>query len=129
MVHALEIIHGLLEPHGSLVDIHPTSQPPPIEYRRSEQQFLLGSLQETDDFVEYIQASAALAQALEMGLFSIEQQRFFTYVISATSIEELRAYLAENWKDAVIPPEVEQNVRAWIDGCLLETLRMKRLFC
>jgi hypothetical protein len=109
MVHALEIIHNLLQPQGTLVDIHPSGESPTIELVHGGHKSLLGYLQETDDFVEYSQASAALAQAVDIGLFQVERQGTFQFSTVATSVDELRAYLTDNWQDAILSPEIDQR--------------------
>jgi hypothetical protein len=107
MVHALEIIHTLLEPEGCLIDIHPTGQPPPIEACLAGQLYRLGYLQETDDFIEYGQASAALAEVTQRGLFVAEQLDTFIFITRADSLDELHTYLTENWSDSIFPAELE----------------------
>jgi hypothetical protein len=109
MVHALEIIHSLLEPGGCLIDIHPNSQPPPIEAGIAGQIYPLGYLQETDNFIEYGQASAALAEMIQRGLFVLEQQGTFIFIIRAASVNELHAFLDENWSDSIFPDPVERR--------------------
>jgi hypothetical protein len=109
MVHALEMIHALLRPDGHLIDIHPNSQPPPIEAGIADQLHHLGYLQETDDFIEYGQASAALAEVTRRGLFALEQQGTFIFITRASSVDELHNFLSENWGDAVFPAEVERR--------------------
>ena len=106
-MHALEIIHTLLEPGGYLIDIHPNGQPPPIEAWIANQLHHLGYLQETDDFIEYGQASAALAEVIQRELYVMEQQESFTFIVSAGSLDELHTHLDENWSDSIFPPEVE----------------------
>jgi hypothetical protein len=102
MVHALEKIHRLLAPQGRLIDIHPIGVPPSIEVRVGSQVTCVGRLKESDDFVEYGQASDALAQAVRRGLFVVERESTFPYVIYAGSVAELREYLAREWKDAIV---------------------------
>ena len=112
MVHALEQIAGLLKPAGILIDIHPSQQPPQIEVTAAEERFPAGTLQESDDFVEYEQADRALAQVQSLGLFSLEEAGEFTFTIHAPSLDELRNDLAENWKDAIIPQESVKEIEA-----------------
>jgi hypothetical protein len=107
MVHALEIIHTLLEPGGYLIDIHPSGQPPPIEVCISDRIHRLGYLQETDDFIEYGQASAALGAVIQLGLFVVERQEAFTFITRASSVGELHIFLTENWTDGIFPAEIE----------------------
>jgi hypothetical protein len=105
MVHALEMVSDLLKPGGRLIDIHPSGQPPPIELLCGANRILLGYLQETDNFIEYAQANAALAQAVDNGWFSLESQAYFTSCTWADSVAELWEFLAQTWSDAVLPDE------------------------
>ena len=68
MVHALEIIHGLLKKDGLLIDIHPNGEPPPIEVHVAGEVLLAGYLEEEADFVEYFEADGALADVTARGL-------------------------------------------------------------
>jgi len=102
MVHALEKIHGLIRPGGILLDIHPTPQPPRIEVRLGARTIPAGWLKETDDYVEYEDADDALSQAIARGLFVVERRGKFSFITHADTIAELREYLAEEWKDAVV---------------------------
>jgi hypothetical protein len=111
MVHALETIHSLLEPGGCLIDIHPNSQPPPIGASIAGQLYSLGYLQETDNFIEYGQASAALAEVIQRGLFTLEKQGAFVFIIRAASVDELHTFLNENWSDSIFPDPVERQAR------------------
>ena len=106
MVHALEKIHASLEPDGSLIDIHPSGEPPPIEVRVGQQVTVVGWMKETDDFSEYAQASAALSEAIQRGWFDVERKGTFEFVTHADSISDLREYLAKEWKDAILEEAV-----------------------
>jgi hypothetical protein len=110
MVHALEIIHGLLAPDGLLLDIHPSPDPPPIEVRLGDQYHLAGWLKEADDYVEYIQADQALEEVVRRRLFSLEERGMFPFNTYADSMDELCAYLAETWQDAVVDDQVAGRV-------------------
>jgi len=119
MVHALELLHELLTPRGRLVDIHPNGEEPPIELVTRARRWLAGNLQETDDFIEYAQAGAALAQAVMTGWFRIEQDNVFQFTVRASTMAELRDYIEQNWKDAILDPEIDQKIGELL--CLLET--------
>ena len=106
MVHALERIHQLLEPDGALIDIHPSGEPPPIEVRIGQQATVVGWMQETDDFIEYAQASAALSRAIGRGWFDVERKGTFEFATHADSVSALREYLAKEWKDAILDEAV-----------------------
>jgi hypothetical protein len=102
MVHALEKIRELLQPDGRLIDIHPSGEPPPIEVRIGQQATVVGWMRETDDFIEYAQASAALSEAVQRGWFDVERKGTFEFATHADSISDLREYLAKEWKDAIL---------------------------
>jgi hypothetical protein len=114
MVHALEIIHSLLASDGLLVDIHPSGFPPEITAWRGSRRLMLGYLQESDNFIEYAQASAAIARAVEAGLFTIDRQDEFTYAIHAASVAELRQHLLKNWSDAILPQEIDAGAASFL---------------
>ena len=102
MVHALEKIYRLLKPDGMLIDIHPVPEPPSIEARIGDRTISAGWLKERNDYVEYDQADEALAQAVARGLFAVERQGAFTFILHGDTVEELREYLADEWQDASI---------------------------
>ena len=102
MVHALEKLQRLLKPAGKLVDIHPTGEPVALEVRIREEIFPAGWIQETDDFAEYAWAEEALANVVRDGLFAVEKQGHFTFCTYADTMSELREYLTEEWKDAIL---------------------------
>lgn len=102
MVHALEKIHQLLKPGGTLIDIHPSSEPASIDIRLRDKVTPAGWLHETDDYVEYEWADDALANAVKGGLFELERDGVFTFIWYADTLTDLRAYLAEEWQDAII---------------------------
>jgi hypothetical protein len=110
MVHALEIIHTLLVAGGVLIDVHPTSDPPLIEVQLGNQNYLAGWLRETDDYIEYTQANQALEDVVCRGLFVLEKKGTFDFNTYASSMDELRSYLAETWQDAVIDDQVAGRV-------------------
>jgi hypothetical protein len=110
MVHALEIIHGLLVPAGFLLDVHPSGDPPPIEVRVGEAYFLAGWLTEVDDGVEYLHADQALQSVLERGLYTLEGTGTFSFNTYAPSLDDLRAYIKEDWEDARIDDQVAGRV-------------------
>jgi SAM-dependent methyltransferase len=102
MGHALEKIHELLKPGGILLDIHPTSEPATLAVRLREQIIPAGWVNESDDYVEYEWADEAVDRVVNNGLFALERRGTFEFVWHADSMVDLRAYLAEEWKDASI---------------------------
>jgi hypothetical protein len=102
MVHALEKIQLLLQPNGLLLDIHPTNEPAALAVRLREQLIPAGWVNETDDYVEYEWADEALQRVVDSERFALERVGTFEFVWHADSMADLRAYLAEEWKDAII---------------------------
>jgi hypothetical protein len=102
MVHALEKIHELLKPEGMLLDIHPTNEPAALAVRLLEQIIPAGWVNESDDYVEYEWADEALQRVVDSERFAVERVGTFEFVWHADSMVDLRAYLAEEWKDAII---------------------------
>jgi hypothetical protein len=115
MVHALQLIHGLLQPGGRLIDIHPSGEPPTIEVRQGQESYLAGSLQESDDFIEYAQAAAALHSVVEAGWYQLERQSAFTFCACAGSLEELSDFLRQNYTDAILSDEVQQQAHKYLN--------------
>ena len=111
MVHALEQIHDLLKPDGHLIDIHPNGEPVEFIYPLDGQEHLIGYMQETDDYIEYRQADEAVENVIGRGLFQIEKTVEFEFRTHADSFDELKAFLDENWSDAVITDEVITSAR------------------
>jgi hypothetical protein len=102
MVHALEKIYDLLKDDGLLFDIHPTNEPAAIAVRLRDQLIPAGWLTESDDYVEYEWADEALQRVVDDRRFVLEREGTFEFVWHADTLPELRAYLAEEWKDAII---------------------------
>ena len=111
MVHALEQIHELLEPDGHLIDIHPNGELNKFILPLDGQEHFIGHMQETDDYTEYRQASAAIETVLSKGLFQVIKMGEFEFRTYADSFDELKAFLDESWSDAVITGDVIANAR------------------
>jgi hypothetical protein len=109
MVHALETVHNSLIEGGILVDIHPTGQAPLIKVEIGEQTFLVGYIEESDNFVEYAQADSALRQAVANGWFNQEKRGTFLFKTYAVTVAELKAHLEATWSDAIFALNVQQR--------------------
>ena len=67
-----------------------------------EQIIPAGWVNETDDYVEYEWADEALQRVVDDRRFTLERVGTFEFVWHADTMSDLRAYLAEEWKDAII---------------------------
>jgi hypothetical protein len=112
MVHALETIRDLLKSDGVLIDLHPKGIPAEFWGHKGETSALLGHIDETDGFIEYRQAAWAVEQAVDKKWFRLQNSGEYDFIIHADSFDELKTYLAVEWTDAVIPPEVESKAAA-----------------
>jgi hypothetical protein len=90
MVHALEEIHRLLKPTGTLIDIHPVAESSPMELHHNEKIDLVGSLSIRQWCVDYQEADNALAEITQRGLFAVEREALFDSLTHYTTIEEMR---------------------------------------
>jgi len=111
MVHALETIHGLLNPSGFLIDLRPKGIPAEFWGHRGHDSIPLGFIDETDAFIEYRQAAWALEQVLDKKLFHLQAGGEYEFILHADSFEALKAHLAIEWTDAVIHPEIELKAK------------------
>ena len=109
MVHALEEIHRLLKPTGTLIEIHPAIAPPPFVQVASMGNV---SFSEEDPGYDYDDdlrhAEAAVATAVDRGMFVPGDRRRFELRTHGASVEELRDY----WTvyDAYDPEVKEESV-------------------
>ena len=94
MVHALEEIHRLLRPGGCLIDIHPTPAATLFEvHHRGIITFSAPVPGETFQDIRY--ADDALAQVIKGGLFTLQRSSEFDWRTYASSVAELRDYVAQ----------------------------------
>ena len=106
MVHALREIHDLLTPNGALLDIRPNGELVDFVRLVGDDEHFIGHLQESDDYIEYVQAEAAMRDVVSAGLFEIKKAEEFPFFVYADFFDELKTFLEENWGDAVITDDV-----------------------
>lgn len=109
MVHALEEIHALLFQGGYVINIQPDGEPAEFILPYDGNEYFIGHLQEVDDYIEYHQASEALASVVQLGYYRVIKTGEFDFLVHAESFDELLRYLEVNWSDAVITEEVKTN--------------------
>lgn len=96
MVHALEEIHRLLKPAGTLIDIHPVAVSSAIEIHQGGKIDLVGDLTVRQWCTDFQQADNALAEITQMGLFIVERAEVFDSLIYYDSPAEMRTALKES---------------------------------
>jgi hypothetical protein len=108
MVHALEEIHRMTRPAGTLIEIHPALEFPFLEVRSNGEQLF----SENDPGFDYEEdsrlAEAAVATVLGRGVFVLEESRRFELRTHASSLEELR----DHWvvAEAYDPEEKDETL-------------------
>jgi len=91
MVHALEEIHRLLKPAGTLIEIHPSVDAPPFVEVRSDGQLSFSEANPVFDYEDDLRhADAAMATVLDRGAFVLDDRRTFELRTYAASVKELR---------------------------------------
>ncbi len=91
MVHALEEIHRLLKPAGTLIDIHPGIEAQLVEIYQHNRILFVEPMQWTADDREAISlADNALVQIVRRGFFAVERRGEFDYRTYGSSATELR---------------------------------------
>ena len=93
MVHALEEIHRLLRPTGTLIEIHPAVEPPPFVEVRSGDDLLSSEEDPGFDYADdSVHAEAAIATVAERRIFAVDAPRSFELRTHAGSVQEMRDY-------------------------------------
>jgi hypothetical protein len=98
MVDALRRAHRMIKPDGCLVDLHPSAARAPVQADGRTMGYVDGG----DAPLRHAAAGVALATAVAEGLFTIERRDTFAFYTYADSIDELREYTEENWRNARI---------------------------
>jgi hypothetical protein len=93
MVHALDEIHRLLRPVGTLIDIHPVHEGW-VEVRSDAETPFAESDPGFDPDDELRPTEAALRTVRDRGLFVLDADREFESLTYASSVRELRDFLA-----------------------------------
>ncbi len=108
MVHALEEIHRVTRPAGTVIEIHPALEFPFLEVRSNGEL----SFSENDPGFDYEEdsrlAEAAVATVVGRGIFTLEESRRFELRTHASSLKELRDHWAV--ADAYDPEEKEETL-------------------
>jgi SAM-dependent methyltransferase len=119
MVHALEEIHRVTRPAGTLIEIHPALEFPFLEVRSNGEVFFWENDPGFDWEEDSRRAEAAVATVVGRGLFVLEQRRRFEFRIHASSLDDLRdhwavadAYITEGKDETLARRADEMYARA-----------------
>jgi len=121
MVDALRRARRCLAPGGSVIDLHPSASPPSVEVGLAD----VGGVESGAAQQRHAAADAALATVVADGLLCVQRAITFDFYTYGDSIEELRDYVAEEWRDSRIPPEVVARARAALECAPGGTVRLR----
>src|SRR5262245_48842360 len=107
MVDALRRAHRMVKRGGCVVDLHPSAARSPVDVSGRTTGYVDGG----DAPLRHAAAGVALAAAIDEGLFTIEGSTTFAFYTYADSIDELREYVEENWRDARIDDLTVERTR------------------
>ena len=108
MVDALRRARRLLTSDGLVVDLHPTASNETVEVGDR----VTGFVDAGAALRRHSAASHALEAAVFEGLFSIVATRRFDFFTYGDSIDELRDYILENWRDTTLAADTVERTRA-----------------
>jgi hypothetical protein len=101
MVDALRRAHRMLCVNGRVVDVHPTETAAAVQVGERT----IGHVDGRDARLRHAAAGAALSTVIEEGLFVVTATVEFDFYTYGDSIDELRDYIGDTWKDARINDE------------------------
>lgn len=114
MVHALNEIHRVLIPNGTLIDLRPMLDRWPIEVISIKEVLEVGQV---TDLLEPLSDDQAANQALEdaemRGWFLREREDLFPFYYYWDTPREMQEYIDENWNDVIgIDDDLWSNLRS-----------------
>jgi len=107
MVDALRRAHRMVNPAGSVVDLHPSAAPASVEVAGCR----TGHVDADDAPLRHAAAGVALAAVIEEVLFAVDRTIVFSFYTYGDTIEELRDHVVENWRNARIGDETVERTR------------------
>jgi len=107
MVDALRRAHRMLKADGCVVDLHPSAARALVEAGGRP----TGYVEAGDAPLRHAAAGVALATAIQEGLLVVDREVVFDFYTYGDSIDELRDYVVENWRDGHIDEETVERTR------------------
>jgi hypothetical protein len=111
MVDALQRARRMVRSRGIIIDVHPTATPAVVEVGPD----IVGTVTAGDAPQRHRAATDAITSALESGALTAGHGLEFTFSTYADSIDELRDYIVEHWRNATIDPLTVSRARVALD--------------
>ena len=112
MVDALKRAHRMVTLDGCVLDIHPTDAPASVQVGA----LTIGLVDNGDAISRHAAAGTALTTVVDARLFDLADIVDFNFYTYGDTIEELRDYIAENWRDARIDENTVKAARSAISA-------------
>lgn len=119
MVDALRRAHRAVVPDGAILDLHPTATDATVELGGQ----VVGYVDAGDASARHAAATHAIQQILVEQLADVTFSTEFTFLTYGDSIDELREYVIESWRDATISRTIQSAGKA----CIREHVRLTKL--
>src|SRR6185295_3808450 len=107
MVDALRRAHRMLIRDGCVVELHPSATRASVDVGG----WNTGYVDAGDAPLRHAAAGVAVATAIQEGLFVVDREVVFDFHTYGDSIEELRDYVVENWRDGHIDDDTVERTR------------------
>jgi hypothetical protein len=129
MVHALEKIHGLLQPGGLVLDIHDMPGTTRFMVQRGQIFDCVGRQLSRVDFEKLHWADQALAQVVDDGWFHQKTVHVFDYSLHLDSLMAFEGWLGEQWDTSYLAGETRDRVVAALceDGAKVSIRRASQM--
>jgi hypothetical protein len=116
MVHALKESWRVLKDGGRMVDLRPFASGWPLEIVSRGSAQLAGRLDDHKRVTVDDISNTAIAETVQGGWFQNEREDVFDYAYYWDSVEEMIAYVEDDWSDsAVVPTNVMLEARRLVD--------------
>lgn len=112
MVDALKRAQRMVGPAGTIVDVHPTAAPACVAVGAER----LGALDAADAVLRHAAADAAVATLAAEAFFDVTAMVDFVYHTYGDTIDELRDYVAANWRNSRIGEDLVERTRRALGG-------------
>lgn len=111
MVHALKELWRVLVPHGSLIDLRPLAQNPPVEIVVGGQVFLAGRADVSSAMPDDVASDKSLDEVVGEGWFVREREELFDYALFWDTFDEMMAYAEWEWIRVFLPEAMLTEAR------------------
>lgn len=111
MVHALKELWRVLVPQGSMIDLRPLAQNPPVEIVVGEQIFLAGRADVSSAMPDDVASDESLDEVVGEGRFIREHEELFDYAIYWDTLDEMLAYAEWSWIRVSLPEAMLTETR------------------